>query len=55
MAYDCGFEKENNWFRYRAAAMIVDSTRSAGKVSVREMAVEELLADGYEVYRKCKD
>lgn len=31
---------------------IVDSTRSTGKVSVREMSVEELLAEGYEVYRK---
>lgn len=31
---------------------IVDSTRSTGKVSVREMAVEELIAAGYEVYRK---
>lgn len=31
---------------------IVDSTRSTGKVSVREMVVEELLADGYEIYRK---
>ena len=34
---------------------IVDSTRSTGKVSVREMAVEELFADGYEVYRKKVD
>ena len=24
MAYDCGFQKENNWFRYRAAAIIVE-------------------------------
>lgn len=31
---------------------IVDSTRSTGKVSVREMAVEELLSKGYEIYRK---
>ena len=31
---------------------IVDSTRSTGKVSLREMAVEELFAEGYEVYRK---
>lgn len=31
---------------------IVDSTRSTGKVSVREMAVEELLASGYDIYRK---
>lgn len=31
---------------------IVDSTRSTGKVSVREMKVEELFSDGYEVYRK---
>ncbi len=31
---------------------IVDSTRSTGKVSVREMVVEELFTDGYEVYRK---
>ena len=34
---------------------IVDSTRSTGKVSVREMAVEELFAAGYEVYRKSKE
>lgn len=24
MPYDCGFQKENNWFRYRAAAIIVE-------------------------------
>ena len=24
MSYDCGFTKENNWFRYRAAAIIVE-------------------------------
>lgn len=24
MQYDCGFTKENNWFRYRAAAVIVE-------------------------------
>ena len=24
MAFDCGFQKENNWFRYRAAAVIVE-------------------------------
>ena len=24
MNYDCGFTKENNWFRYRAAAIIVE-------------------------------
>ena len=24
MEYDCGFQKENNWFRYRAAAIIVE-------------------------------
>ena len=23
--YDCGFTKENNWFRYRAAAIIVEN------------------------------
>ena len=23
MMYDCGFTKENNWFRYRAAAIII--------------------------------
>ena len=23
--YDCGFTKENNWFRYRAAAIIIES------------------------------
>ncbi len=24
MAFDCGFTKEHNWFRYRAAAIIVE-------------------------------
>ena len=23
--FDCGFTKENNWFRYRAAAIIVEN------------------------------
>ncbi len=31
---------------------IVDSTRSTGKVSVREMLVGDLFSNGYEVYRK---
>jgi len=34
---------------------IVDSTRSTGKVSVREMAVEKLFESGYEIYRKSKE
>lgn len=38
--------------REKNRVRIVDSTRSTGKVSVREMVVEELFADGYEVYRK---
>lgn len=25
MKYDCGFTKENNWFRYRAAAIIIEN------------------------------
>lgn len=25
MEYDCGFTKDNNWFRYRAAAIIVEN------------------------------
>lgn len=25
MDYDCGFTKENNWFRYRAAAIIIEN------------------------------
>ena len=24
MSFDCGFKKENNWFRYRAAAIIIE-------------------------------
>ena len=36
----------------KKSVRIVDSTRSTGKVSVREMEVEELLSHGYEVYRK---
>lgn len=24
MSFDCGFQKEDNWFRYRAAAIIVE-------------------------------
>lgn len=40
------------WDEEKTRACIVDSTRSTGKVSVREMVVEELVAGGYEVYRK---
>ncbi len=25
MSFDCGFTKENNWFRYRAAAIIIEN------------------------------
>lgn len=25
MSIDCGFKKENNWFRYRAAAIIIEN------------------------------
>lgn len=25
MEFDCGFKKENNWFRYRAAAIIIEN------------------------------
>lgn len=25
MDYDCGFERENKWFRYRAAAIIIEN------------------------------
>lgn len=25
MSYDCGFTKDNNWFRYRAAAIIIEN------------------------------
>lgn len=33
--YDCGFTKENNWFRYRAAAIIIEDgcTLFAGNAS----------------------
>lgn len=33
-------------------AVIIDSTRSTGKVSVRHENVEELLGKGYKIYRK---
>ena len=23
--YDCGFTKENNWFRYRAGAIVIEN------------------------------
>ena len=36
----------------KKSVRIVDSTRSTGKVSVRELVVEELFTSGYEVYRK---
>lgn len=29
MMYDCGFTKENNWFRYRAAAIIIEDGSNA--------------------------
>ncbi len=27
MKYDCGFEKENNWFRYRTGGIIIDNNK----------------------------
>ena len=39
MTFDCGFQKENNWFRYRAAAIIVED----GCVSFAGNANEDYL------------
>ena len=36
----------------RNSVTIVDSTRSIGKVSKRELRVDELINNGYEIYRK---
>lgn len=33
-------------------AVIIDATRSTGKVSVRQESVEELFGKGYKIYRK---
>lgn len=27
MRYDCGFEKGNNWFRYRAGGIIIHNNK----------------------------
>ena len=35
-------------------AIIIDSTRSTGKVSQRIENVDELFAKGYEIYRKTR-
>ncbi|WP_288683018.1 hypothetical protein [uncultured Eubacterium sp.] len=36
----------------KKVAIIIDATRSTGKVSVRQENVEELFAKGYKIYRK---
>ena len=28
MRYDCGFEKGNNWFRYRAGGIIIHNNKA---------------------------
>lgn len=27
MKYDCGFKKENNWFRYRACGFLIHNNK----------------------------
>lgn len=59
--YDCGFTKENNWFRYRAAAIIIeegcalfagnrrdDYYSIGGGVHMGETAEEAVLREVYE-------
>lgn len=36
----------------RNSIIMIDSTRSIGKVSKRELRVDELINNGYEIYRK---
>lgn len=36
----------------KAEAIIIDATRSTGKVSQRKVKVAELFREGYEIYRK---
>ena len=60
--YDCGFTKENNWFRYRAAAIIIEDGCAlfasnqrddyyysiGGGVDMGETAEEAVLREVYE-------
>ena len=60
--YDCGFTKENNWFRYRAAAIIIEKGWAlfasnqrddyyysiGGGVHMGETAEEAVLREVYE-------
>ena len=59
--HDCGFTKENNWFRYRAAAIIIEDGCAlfagnaidyfysiGGGVHMGETAEEAVLREVYE-------
>ncbi len=60
--YDCGFTKENHWFRYRAAAIIVENNcvlfagnehedyyySIGGEVHMGETAEDAVLREVYE-------
>lgn len=62
MEYDCGFTKENGWFRYRAAAIIIENGcvlfakndsndyyySIGGGVHIGEKAEEAVLREVYE-------
>ena len=62
MMYDCGFTKESNWFRYRAAAIIVENNcvlfatnekedylySIGGGVHMGEMAEDAVLREVFE-------
>ena len=37
MEYDCGFTKRNKWFRYRAAAIIINNSYSFLLMSKRKL------------------
>ena len=67
MEYDCGFTKDNNWFRYRAAAIIVEDDcvllagndkedyfySVGGGVHMNETAEEAVIREGLEETGVC--
>ena len=50
MSYDCGFQKGNNWFRYRAAAIIVEDGCILFAGNITDYRVVQELDFGITVY-----
>ena len=56
MEYDCGFEKGNNWFRYRTGAILIhDNKMLFVKSAIGDYYYMNILDNGLDVCKNMTD